>query len=114
MKKVLMTLTSLFLFAALSMSFVTNSNSDDNQSIRKSYCTIKVKNSSGSAASNVKVVGSVCGGISCVGNTKAFYTDSDGEVTISWSDGCNLCYVYIDGKEYRQKCKDGGSYTFTK
>lgn len=114
MKRLTISFFALFLFAAVSMSFISNDSINNDELVRQNSCTIKVENSSGSAASSVKVVGSVCGGISCVGNTKAYYTDSNGEVTIYWSEGCNLCYVYIDGKEHKKKCTNGGSYTFRK
>lgn len=112
MKKVMISFLAIFI-ATVSMSF--NINDDETPSPQsKNSCTVKVTYSSGSGASGVRVVGDVCGGISCSGNTSAVYTDSDGYATIEWSEGCKLCYIYIDGKSYKGNYKDGGSYSFTK
>ena len=102
------------IFAIVSMSFLLNDDGNNVTPDSKNSCTVKVTYSSGSGQSGVRVVGSVCGGISCSGNTSAVYTDSDGYATIEWSEGCKLCYIYIDGKSYKGHYKDGEIYTFTK
>ena len=112
MKKVMISLVTV-IFAVVSMSFMLN-NDETDAALSKNSCTITVTNSSGNGISGVRVVGSVCGGISCIGNTKAVNTNSDGEATIYWSDGCKLCAVYVDGKEHSGTYKDGGSYTIKK
>ena len=113
MKKVMISLIAI-IFATVSMSFMLNDDGSNVTPDSKNSCTVKVTYSSGSGQSGVRVVGSVCGGISCSGNTSAVYTDSDGYATIEWSDGCKLCYIYIDGKSYKGNYEDGGSYSFTK
>jgi hypothetical protein len=79
----------------------------------KNSCTVYVKYSSGSAAEGIKIVGDVCGGISCVGQTPAVYTDKDGKATIEWSDGCKLCYIYVKGTSHKGEYENGKTYNFT-
>lgn len=101
--------------AMMSFTLMGNTGNDDAKEPNgKNSCIVVVKYSSDSPASSVRVVGSVCGGISCSGNTKAVYTDSNGKATIYWSEGCKLCYIYIDGKEYKGSYSHGGSYNFKK
>ena len=113
MKKVMISLTAI-LFAVVSMGFMLNDDGSKISPDSKNSCTVKVTYSSGNSMSGVRVVGSVCGGISCSGNTKAVNTDSNGKATIYWSDGCKLCYIYIAGKEHKGTYKNGGTYTFKK
>ncbi len=113
MKKVIISLTAI-LFVLVSMSFMLNDEDSKVNPTSENSCTVQVTYSSGSGMSGVRVVGDVCGGMSCVGSTTAVYTNSDGYATIEWSDGCNLCYIYIDGKSYKGSYSDGGSYSFTK
>jgi len=99
--------------AIVSMSFVLNSDSDEFSPQSDNSCTVIVKYSGGSPASSVKVSTEVGGGISCVGG-RTFYTDSNGEATVYWSEGCKLTYIYIDGTSYKGDYEDGGTYTFYK
>lgn len=46
------------------------------------------------------------------GFCKTVYTNSDGEVTLSWVGSGDLFAIYINGKEHDGKYTDGGSYTF--
>lgn len=75
-------------------------------------CTVIVKYSNGSPAEGIKISTDVCGGVSCVGG-KNFYTDEDGQVTVTWSEGCNLCYIYVKGTAHKGNYEDGETYTFT-
>lgn len=96
-----------FLAFCLFMSFTNPAPNNISES--KNSITVTVKSSSGSAQ---KVVADVCGGISCIGQTKAVYTDKYGSATVSFSDGCRLCNIYLDGKSNKGTYKDGESYTF--
>ena len=46
------------------------------------------------------------------GFCKTVYTNSDGEVSLSWVGSGNLFAIYINGKEYDGKYENGGTYTF--
>ena len=92
MKKVMISLVAI-MFAAVSMGFMLNDEGSNVTPDSKSSCTVKVTYSSGSPASGVKVGYEVGGGISCVGGGTSGYTDSDGEVTVEWSDGCKCTYI---------------------
>lgn len=111
MKKYLLFFAAI-LFLAGNMSFTPNHNPTSEP--MKNSCTVKVTYSSGSPAKGVKVGYEVGGSIACVGGGTAGYTDSDGEVTVQWSDGCKCTYIYIDGTSHKGPFKDGGYYTFTK
>ena len=80
----------------------------------KNSITVKVTSSSGSAKKGVRVVGEVCGGISCIGQTDAVYTDSNGYATITFSSGCKLCDIYLDGKSNEGTYRDGEEYGFVR
>jgi hypothetical protein len=79
----------------------------------KNSCTVYVTTNSGNPAYYIKVVGSVCGGISCSGYTKEFRTDKSGKATVEWSSDCNLCAFFIDGKSRKGDFRNGGTYNFT-
>lgn len=78
----------------------------------KNSCTVYVKYSSGSAAEGIKIVGDVCGGISCIGQTSAVYTDKDGKATVEWSEGCKLCYIFVKGTSHKGDYENGKTYNF--
>ena len=86
---------------------------ETNSASSKNSCTVYVKYSSGSAAEGIKIVGDVCGGVSCVGQTPAVYTDKDGKATIEWSEGCRLCYIYVKGTSHKDDYQNGKTYNFT-
>ncbi len=102
------------MFATVSMSFILNNDGSKVSPESKNSCTVTVTYSSGSPASSVKVGYEVGGGMSCVGGGTAGYTDSNGEVTVEWSDGCKCTYIYVDGRSHKGPFEDGGSYTFSK
>ncbi len=79
----------------------------------KNSCTVYVTTGSGNPAYYVKVVGSVCGGISCSGYTKEFRTDKSGKASVEWSSDCNICTFFIDGKSRKGDFKNGGTYNFS-
>jgi len=81
-------------------------------SSEKNKCKLSVKTKHGSPAKYVRVSTSVSGSIACVGGS-SFKTDSSGEVTLTWSSGCSLKKIYVDGKEYKVDYKDGGSYSIS-
>lgn len=112
MKKLMVSLSAI-LFAVVTMSFMLNNDEGQTAKPLDNSCTIKVTYSGGSPASGVKVSTEVGGGISCVGG-RTFYTDSDGEAKIKWSDGCKCSYIYIDGTSHKGPFEDGRYYTFTK
>jgi len=113
MKKIMISLVAI-MFATVSMSFILNDEGSKVTPNSKNSCTVTVTYSSGSPASGVKVGYEVGGGMSCVGGGTAGYTNSNGEITVEWSDGCKCTYIYIDGKSYKGPFSDGGNYSFTK
>ena len=99
---------SFFLF----MSFT--SSTSNNLSKSKNSLTVTVNSSSGSAKKGVRVVAEVCGGISCIGQTDAVYTDKNGVATITFSEGCKVCNIYLDGNSNKGSYKDGESYVLVR
>ena len=76
-------------------------------------CTLTVFYSDGSKASSVKVTTVVSGGIGCMCG-RVFYTDYKGVVTLSWSEGCYLKKVYVEGNGYdADYFKNDGKYSLT-
>ena len=96
----------LFLFISVNSGITSNLAPSD------SYCKFLITKGN-KPVKNARVVGDVCGGISCSGQTKPSYTDKDGYATISFSEGCKLCAVFINGKEYEGTFKNGNSYTIS-
>jgi len=86
----------------------------NNLSKSKNSLKVTVNSSSGTAQKGVRVVAEVCGGISCIGQTKAVYTDKNGVVTITFSEGCKVCDIYLDGKSNKGSYKDGGRYVLVR
>ncbi|MFC3031058.1 hypothetical protein ACFOEE_00740 [Pseudoalteromonas fenneropenaei] len=70
-------------------------------------CQVTVTWPDGKAKSGVRVTGEVSGG----GMTQPVQTDSNGRATITWSGTNSLSTVYIDGKDQKTRCQDGGSVT---
>lgn len=113
MKKKMLKIVGLMSITVMIFAFSTAFTSKSTAKASKNSCTVIVNYSSGSAASGIKVSGDVCGGISCAGNTGNVYTDKNGKVTVEWSEGCKLCYIYIKGSSNKGEYKDGGTYTFS-
>lgn len=75
-------------------------------------CKVIVNYKSGSHASGVKVGYDVGGNITCIGGGTSGYTDSNGEVIVSWSEGCKCTYIYINGTGHKGPFNSGGTYFF--
>jgi len=103
-------LTLVLAIFAISTAFTNKNNAAPSA---KNSCTVIVKYSDGSLATDIKVSGDVCGGVSCIGNTGNVYTNKNGEVTVEWSEGCNLCYIYVKGTSHKDDYKNGKTYNFT-
>jgi len=103
-------LTLALVIFAISTAFTSKDNAAPSD---KNSCTVIVKYSDGSPAADIKVSGDVCGGISCIGNTGNVYTDKNGKVTVEWSDGCKLCYIYVKGTSHKDEYQNGKTYNFT-
>lgn len=100
--------------AVLFMNFSLASDNMDKPVVDDFSITVKVKTPSGNPAKSVKVNYGVCESLSCMGMGKAQYTDSYGEATLTSRSGCKICFVYVDGKEYKDRYVDGDTYTFTR
>lgn len=85
----------------------------ENEFAGNNTCTLTVFYSDGSKASSVKVTTVVSGGIGCMCG-RVFYTDYKGVVTLSWSEGCYLKKVYVEGNGYdADYFKNDGKYSLT-
>jgi len=119
--KIIFIMKKMFLVLAIIAVFLVGSgfrnsvNQNLNLSIHnpksENSCKVVVTYKGGSAASSIKVSTDVCGGISCSGG-RNFYTNSKGEVTVYWVDGCKLCYIYVDGTSYESTYENGKTYYF--
>ena len=103
----------LTLFVAIFAISTAFTGKETKGSGSKNSCIVYVKYSSGSATEGIKIVGEVCGGISCVGQTSAVYTDKYGKATVEWSEGCRLCYIYVKGTSHKGEYENGKTYNFT-
>lgn len=67
-------------------------------------CYVTVKTAGGNDASGVRVTGDVSYG----GMTNPVYT-RNGTAVIKWSSNNKLNTVYVDGKDIKESCRNGGS-----
>ncbi|MEZ4907283.1 MAG: hypothetical protein R2771_06520 [Saprospiraceae bacterium] len=96
-------------FIVLSGNIYSSENANPKNLTDKNSCTIIVLKN-GNPVKSARVVGDVCGDISCSGQTSAEYTDQNGYATIKFSKGCKLCSVFVNGKEYSGKYLNGETY----
>lgn len=71
-------------------------------------CTVYVSHKSGSAASGIRVGGSVSMG----GMLNPSHTGSNGRAILEWGSNASLSNIYVNGKGHKGPFQSGGTYTF--